>query len=651
MVDVSRPVNRRSPDSGPAHTVELNHSIGMDGSTVEGISTSLKTCPFDPQELFALADLPSPPSIPDLHVNDLGLTPLPGSQQRSADEIAASSRDDEHGLPDGGVHGVSAKASESRTGQLELPDWDFHPVSHDDVVDNSQEILRQFFDSESALQELNAAFESRKRTGDDAFNAEFGFWGGSGKRRHIELPQHQDTESPLETPSLSSPESLLRPDQGETAPHTPAGEAPHSPSSLFNAYDPLFDDPDFDFGNINDELPLDFELASHLAHEDKPAEGECENENAKPVDIADHTVQAIDNVTENLPELSSISEDTKQRFSLETPDLANNANREVLQRVFPQQEYTSPYPVYQGPLGYLPSAPGIHVRYLEVAEDQVNDRFLTLNHRVRQLSYERTKYRSAWFRWNTTDPKTGKTREQELRHETALHRRLSSQRQSKAEQHRKEAEEWKQRFYDLSTVYNNLLYEINVKRTMPAVAPTPQGYRPQSMPQGVSGPQIASGSSSQTQLQGRSRPVSRGQPAMRPPAQPAQPAVFPTANSAPRESHPVTIDLTDEPENKAPENKAPNPVPVPAPTPSPEQQQRRNDLLRSLQNKDYGWLKDTDHSDAHHRATSAPRTFQPGTTVDLERSHSYPPDLRNGAPTEGDENDEMVRAMEELAQG
>ncbi|PLB35875.1 uncharacterized protein BDW47DRAFT_109664 [Aspergillus candidus] len=563
--------------------------------------------------------------------------------KRSADEFAASPRDDEHGLPDVGV-GVSAKASKSRTSQLESPEWDFHPVSHDDGVDNSQELLRQFFDSESALQELNAAFESRKRTGDDAFNAEFGFWGGSGKRRHIELPQHQDTESPLETPSLSSPESFLRPDQGETAPHTPAGEAPHSPSSLLNAYDPLFDDPDFDFGTINDELPLDFELAPHLAHEDKPAEGKCENKNENPVDRAVHTVQFMDdNATEKLlPELSSTSEATKQRFSLEIPDLANNANREVLQRVCPQQEYTSPYPVYQGPLGYLPSAPGVHVKYLEVAEDQVNDRFLTLNHRVRQLSYERTKYRNAWFRWNTTDSKTGKTREQALRDETALHRRLSSQRQSKAEQHRKEAEEWKQRFYDLSTVYNNLLYEINVQRTMPAVAPTPQGYRPQGTPQAVSGPQPASGPSSQPQSQGHSRPVSRGQPAMGPlPPQSTQPA---PANPAPRDSRPVTIDLTDEPENKTPN-------PVPAPTPSPEQQQRRNDLLRSLQNKEYGWLKDMDHSDTHHRATSTPRTFQSGTTAIPERSHSYPPDHGSDARTDS-ENDEMVRAMEEeLAQG
>ncbi|PLN80946.1 hypothetical protein BDW42DRAFT_170130 [Aspergillus taichungensis] len=563
--------------------------------------------------------------------------------KRSADELAASPRDDEHGLPNVGVHGVLAKASESRTDQLDPPDWDFHPVGHDDMVGDSQELLRQFFDSGTALQELNAAFESRKRTGDDAFNAEFGFWGGSGKRRHIELPQHQDTESPLETPSLSSPESFLRPDQGETAPHTPAGETPHSPSSLFNAYDPLFDDPDFDFGNINDELPLDFELASHLAHEDKLAEGECENENAKTVDIADHAVQSvIDKVTEKLPEISSVSQDTKQRFSLETSDLANNASREVLQRVCPPQEYTSPYPVYQGPLGYLPSAPSIHVKYLEVAEDQVNDRFLTLNHRVRQLSYERIKYRNAWFRWNTTDPKTGKTREQVLRHETAMNRRLASQRQKKAEQHRKEAEEWKQRFYDLSTVYNNLLYEINVQRTMPAVAPTPQGYRPQGMPQAVSGPQPASGPSSHPQSQGHSRPVSGGQSAMGPPT---QPAALPTANPAPWESRPVTIDLTDEPEDKAPD-------PVPAPAPSPEQQQHRSDMLRSLQNKEYGWLKDTDHNDAHHRATSTPRTFQSGTTVNLERSHSYPPDLRSDARTDDDENDEMVRAMEqELAQG
>ncbi|OGM44142.1 hypothetical protein ABOM_007013 [Aspergillus bombycis] len=609
----------------------------MDGSVVEGISTSLQTCPPDLQGLYALEDLPSPPYVHHLHVNDLGLTPPPGSQPQQPVDAQVPSQEENHSLPDGSEQGAytgdqlpgdqKIKASAAGIGSSKLPVQDVDPVGFAGSTDTVQALFDDpLFDSEAVLRELDAAFASRKRAGDEAF-PELDLWGPPEKRRLVESQQDHSVPSPGETPSLSSPDSSHQPEQGGTAPHTPGLERLQSPNPLFDSLDALFEDPDFNVPLIpDDELPPDFGLEPPLAQGDQLS-----------LELPVHSISKE----------PSVSLLTKDRFSLESSDLASNISREILQRIHQEPEYTSPYPQYGGPLGYLPSAPNLHVKYIEVADDRMSYRVSSLKEKVYTLTCERNKYKSAWFEWTTIDPVTGKTREQLLREENAMLRRVSSQHQNRVEQYKREATEWKNRLHDLGTIYNNLLYEIHVQKQVPAVAPIPDSYKPPRTSQARGHPLTpnshpvtpAPSGDMQHARQGSQPLPPQGIP---PDASGVHESQQPASSAIERESTPVTIDLTDEMANK--------PAPSEPPT---EGGQRRMEMLQSLRNKKYGWLEtgQTGH-DFRTLSSQSPRPQQDTSTL-VERSHSDPPDhtaAQNG-PIDDDDDDELARAMEaELAE-
>ncbi|GFG02015.1 hypothetical protein IFM5058_00724 [Aspergillus udagawae] len=714
----------------------------MEGSVVEGISTSLPTCPlfsqpYDPQSLFAPEDLPTPPSYHDMHVNDLGLTPPPGSQllqptnvtrphplldeHGSSDEDARipmtsqpagsnyndqtrgprkgtpddpsllrqeSSSNNEVGPPFPGSQAaspvVSIEVATNATLQSRLP----QPLGSNITPNTDDPLYDPLFGPDFVMPNFDANSSSLKRTADEALADDFQLWHRPEKRLMPDSLQSSCAPSLDATPSLSSPDTIQL-DHLETVPNTPGGIAESQISAPpFDPFDHLFEDPAF---HIPPNLS-GFEYSSEKRPTLHSASTESPYDASRSPSLNSRgnvQVQAADKVTfdhEAVGVSLPTSEVTKRQFSLHTQDVLANADRETLQRVDHEPKYTSPYPVYHGPLGYLPSAPGIHVKCIQIASDQINARFSHLKYKVQHLKYERDKYRDAWSKWTALEASTGKSRAQILEEENATLRRVSTQHQRRAEQYKQEIEIWKGRLHDLSVVYNNLLYEIQVQKRMPAVAPIPRGYRPATHPQSVAvGQHFAS--SPALPLSEHPMPGPASSPNHVPvPAQPLATSAFhapstpytplpnqnpPHSNwqhsgittSAPAEPQPetVTIDLTDE---------APNITPNPATIAPLKPTQATSELLQSLQKKKYNWLERAKSGSAQPavaragpqpplRSESVPRASQqsPAPRSSNNQPPSVPPPEMHAATSTNhgnqmDVEDELLHELEEeLARG
>lgn len=617
----------------------------------EGISTSFQTCPPDPHGLHDLEGHPSPPSLP-LHVNDLGLTPPPGSQLQLSSK---SSQHEERKLPTRDVNATSEtpadprhctqplgnthkdhndekqvevnaassgeqspadKAVESRQSWADTatcsPQLEIDFSAFNEPNNATEELYDPLFDSELVLQEIDAVLQ-RKRNGDEAFPEDCVSWDQSRKRQATEMSQYSTTESPDKTPSLLSLDSG-QPEQGGTGPHTPSDVEKRQSDAVFDSIDLLFEDPSGDFPlDIPDgEVSFNFDI-----------QGAGNGEGSKEDMSANFSVfdQSFD--------LPSVSEITKERFSLDHQDIVDSTNREVLQRVFAEPEYVSPYPVYGGPLGYMPSAPNIHVRCIEVSDDRTNLRLATLRNKVQQLTLERNKYKQEWALASdltALDPATGKTKQQTLLEQNAMLRRVCSRHQQRVEQYKQEAIEWKNKLHDLGTIYNNLLYEIQVQKQMPAVAPIPTGYKPPRARQASSNATSVQPSTSQSQSMASTPNASAGEP--------------------------ITIDLTEETGDDG--SAVANPTPE-----EQEERQRRVEMLQSLRNKKYSWLGDADGDVGNQNfrisVTPAPRqgSLKPaGGPHDSERSRDNHVPARGPCEIASDDrveedDDELARMMEQ----
>lgn len=504
------------------------------------------------------------------------------------------------------------------------------------------------FDPELALQLLDAPFETRKRTGDEAFPTEFGLQARTEKRQAVEQPQTQNIPPPVDTPSLSSPDSSHPPDQVETTPNTPTDvERPQTPDSLFDSLDETLEDFSYPTPAV-DIVPS--ETAAEAPSESKDTEQPVApvHQVAEQNDTHAHrpsivgTVQQFFSPTQQDQNEYASSNLTKQRFSLTAQDVIASANREMLKRVDPEPKYVSPYPVYGSPLGYLPSSPEIHVKCIKFANDRACDRIDCLEHQVQRLTSQRDKYKMAWSESIAIDPATGKSKVQLLQQQNATLRRLSSRDKGRIETSKNEAEEWKTRFYDLARIYNNLLFDVQTRQQLSTVARPPTGYYIQAVT-GEHSQQQHISPTPQPPATYSAHPLHQhvphtasdnptaNQPNTRPPSHSRDSPLAPSNASA------VTIDLTDETHNKAP-----------SPMGSPALSPRGADLLRSFQNKKYGWLG---NNNENQNRPQWPHNNQP--------SHSIPPSRRSSenqaaihqsstvATGESDVDDDFARQLEE----
>ncbi|KAL2836155.1 hypothetical protein BJY01DRAFT_222383 [Aspergillus pseudoustus] len=342
------------------------------------------------------------------------------------------------------------------------------------------------------------------------------------RKRNAEEPQEfppekrQHLESPDETPSLTTDTTN------------------ESPASFFDAFDSLFGN-GYDLPLISPDEPLpDFE-------EPTPPPSDS----------------------------GRVSDTTRERFSLDETDIITATAREIF-KVQKEPEYASPYPVSGGPLGYLPSAPGIHVKCVAVGESLKENQILSLRAKVSQLTRERDHFKKSLLQYATMDS-SGKTPEQLLREENAMLRRVSSRHQARVEEYKKEAAEWKNKLHLLGTIHNNLLYEIGVEKRIPSIVPFPEGYHPPRIPKAM-----------QNQIGGYVY-LHHGHSGSPPPhAQaPVQPVPLDIDPTSPRpipHAQGVTIDLT--------EDETP-----PTPAPSTGEPERPVATLQSLRSKKYDWLQ------------------------------------------------------------
>ncbi|KAL3489816.1 hypothetical protein BJX62DRAFT_208404 [Aspergillus germanicus] len=365
------------------------------------------------------------------------------------------------------------------------------------------------------------------------------------------LPEkRQHLESPNETPSLTT-------------------DTTHeSPASFFDAFDSLFAN-GFDMPLISHDEPLpDFE------------------EPTPPPSVNEY-----------------VSDSTKERFSLDETDILATTYREIF-KVQKEPEYASPYQVSGGPLGYLPSAPGIHVKCVAVGETLQDNQILSLRAKISQLTRERDYFKRSLLKYADVD-KSGKTPEQVLRDQNAMLRRVSSRHQARVEEYKKEAAEWKNKLHHLGTIHNNLLYEIGVEKRMPTVAPLPEGYRPPRIPKAkqgqpgqtsvhaclpnpLPGPPLAQAQAHAQSLPPESAPVS-STASPRPTPQPQN----------------ITIDLT--------EDESP-----PTPAPSAGEPERPAATLQSLRSKKYDWLQAGQENTYTRSPCLSPRTLDDELALMME---------------------------------
>lgn len=344
------------------------------------------------------------------------------------------------------------------------------------------------------------------------------------RKRTAEEPQEflpekrQQLEYP-ETPSLTTDSGL------------------QSPASFFDTFDNLF--------GSGVDLPL------VLPHDPIP-------------DFEEDTVE---------PPLDTpgVSESTKERFFLDEQDILSTTTHEIFQ-VGKQPEYTSPYLVTGGPLGYIPSSPAMHVKCVAVGKEKQDHEILSLQTQLSQITRERDQYKKSLLQYTKLDD-NGKVPEQVLREENAMIRRVSSRHQARVEKYKKEAADWRGKLHLVSTLYNALLYEIQVEKRVPTVGSIPAGYkRPRksvSVLEQIIGHAAVPSPHPQNPVHSQFDKPLNGN------VQPSAPATQQIIHSK-QQPQAVTIDLTEENE---------------APAAQPPSEEERRAALKSLQSKKYNWLQ------------------------------------------------------------
>ncbi|KAL4809716.1 hypothetical protein BDV18DRAFT_83950 [Aspergillus unguis] len=260
------------------------------------------------------------------------------------------------------------------------------------------------------------------------------------------------------------------------------------------------------------------------------------------------------------------SESTKEQFALNEQDITSSTSREIFS-VNQRSEYVSPYPVSGGPLGYLPSAPGVHTNRVAAKPVSENEQILKLQAQVAELTRQRDHYKSSLNKFTMLDDAEKEPIQLLLKEKAAL-QRVSTRHKSRADRNKKEAEDWEKELHIVSSLYNNLLYEVHTRRQLPEFVALPAGYKRPPLSTAVKQrlynvvPNFPPTFASPLPMPGSVTSGSSQPPG--PPAQPKQPA--------------VTIDLTDETEE-----------PIGGPlTPPTEQEQQKT--LEELRNKKYDWL-------------------------------------------------------------
>ncbi|KAL4740798.1 hypothetical protein BDV11DRAFT_184461 [Aspergillus similis] len=499
-----------------------------------------------------------------LYMNELGLTPFPGFQLRG-DTLQDKEQECsvEHALVDAGRRDEIEQTG-GTGGEVGAEISGVPRTGFDEVNAEATGTVDDMNDSYDPL------FDSTIPELDLAF---------SRKRSAEELP-----ENPSEKRQRQHPVS---PDQ--TPPSLTTNTTHESHASFFDAFDSLFG------GGI--ELPL------VLPDEPLPDFREIPQAPSSP---------------------HRTSECTKEGFSLDEQDILATTTREFLQ-VRKEPVYKSPYPVSGGPLGYLPSNPALHVTCVAVGDKKMLNEIQSLRAQLYRTTRERDQYKKSLLQYAELDG-SGKSPEQLLREENAMLRRVSTRHQSRVDEYKKEAAAWRNKLHEVSTLYNNLLYEIEVTKRLPAISLVPAEYEPhQPGQQSVPLPSMQSTGAGNSQPFGSSTQQSGQQidaatidltpePSFSQTSRNCMAAQITNAYNHPSDPparqpeqtpEAIMIDLTEEDEA------------LPTPPPEPE-----GATLKSLRSKKYGWLQAENGTSKTTQICTSPRTEDDELAVAMEEELS-----------------------------
>lgn len=347
-------------------------------------------------------------------------------------------------------------------------------------------------------------------------------------------------------------------------------------------------------------------------------------------------------------------------FELSTGDLLGAQIREVFRHQQQAPRYISPYPRVGGPLGYLPSSPSLHTKCVEVSTDEVVERMRKYRQRIHSVAYERDKYMQSNAEKALIDSRTGKTTSQMMKEEIGSLKRSMYSQNKKTEQLRREADEWRTRFDQVTQTYNNLVhnfYMIPRCQSGNFSIPLPQQAMPPARPPT---PSLSTHSGTATPPVGSTLPT---------PVSMAS-----TENLQPQQV--TTIDLSDDDNGREVcnnNNNNNNPTSEQAPSEESSRENSGNMLLDTMRRKDYSWLGSRNHmrnnlqqapspqgqrQQQQHRAETALSSGTHGregngagsNTVDLTRENNIEKDV-GMAREEDDENDEFARMLQAQLEG
>ncbi|WEW55714.1 hypothetical protein PRK78_001147 [Emydomyces testavorans] len=311
------------------------------------------------------------------------------------------------------------------------------------------------------------------------------------------------------------------------------------------------------------------------------------NSVSQPAEKPQYIIPFITNTTG-----TPISDHLKKVCQIQDKDLLLTQSREAAWFFRQQPNYISPYPQPGGNLGYLPSAPSLHVRSIKASEKEVAIRLSDYRRRLRACMCDRDKYMEELRAHNHVDPVTRKSEYQKLKDEAKYLKRTITRQRKKEEETKKEADYWQKQYTDVASTYNNLcaqfhhlrqlasvlqvrLQRVEQARSFTSPSPMGQGTRPHDLCQ----PDNSIASTAQTSIT---------TPHQSPPTS------GPMTPSVSTQAAPITIDLTSD-NNVESSTNQPKQAQNTDSTAPPESQAAQKKLVSAMRQKGYQWLGNKNH--------------------------------------------------------
>ncbi|KAI2014532.1 hypothetical protein LOY97_000276 [Ophidiomyces ophidiicola] len=301
---------------------------------------------------------------------------------------------------------------------------------------------------------------------------------------------------------------------------------------------------------------------------------------------------------------NSISEHIKKVCQITESDLLVTQYREAAWSFRQPPKYISPYPKPGGDLGYLPSSPYLHVKFIKASDSEVATSLEECRKKLRLCSSERDKFSKELQVYTHIDPVTKKSQLQMLKDELKHRKRAATDARKRETQAKEEATFWKKQYTAVAQSYNQMCTQFHQLRRFAHDMQTQLQRVSQLSPMAIaSNPQIAS-------LHTPGQPYFCTQNPQTMASHPQNNATIPMTPASSSPTTPAAIDLTvNDISSLAAKQPEKSGVRYSC---SPEPPAAQKELISSMRKKEYRWLGNNNHM--HQRFTNsltAPLPQQP----------------------------------------